>query len=360
MGDRSIRLLLQGIDTLQCAYYLKPVNKPGIDFKRLAIEKELLRASKRKDPLPITLGNSQFLLQPSGSGSGYPFILRNEFFRIECGEFNTPNFFVTFQSQGLWQESAFCLHERFLKWAASVGYTTGAPERVSRVDFSFDYNLPVVDFDENCFVTRSKKDSRIRENRKVQTYTLGQSDIRLRIYDKVAEIRQKSDKVWFFLLWDQDEDVWRIEWQVRKEVLRQFGIETFDQLKVNQGALLKYLAEEHTTLRSTSTDSNVSRWPVHPLWQDLQKQIEKINSQTVNRVYGKNAAIDERELRMSISVLGYLKRYAAIHCVKRGIGKIDLWETINHLRLHLHKIYDPMSWEIDVDRRIKEIERGKW
>jgi hypothetical protein len=47
----------------------------------------------------------------------------------------------------------------------------------------------------------------------------------------VAEIKQKSDKVWFYTLWGQDNDVWRIEWQVRKSVLKEMDIITFDDLK---------------------------------------------------------------------------------------------------------------------------------
>ncbi len=88
----------------------------------------------------------------------------------------------------------------------------------------------------------------------------------LRVYDKIAEIKQQSDKVWFFLLWEEDENVWRIEWQIRKAVLKKFGIVTFNDLKNRQGDLLYYLAVEHDTLRIPNNDSNKSRWPLHPLW----------------------------------------------------------------------------------------------
>jgi hypothetical protein len=97
------------------------------------------------------------------------------------------------------------------------------PESVSRVDFSFDYSLPVVDFHEDCFVSLSSKDSQHREDGHVQTFTLGRGDVVLRVYDKVAEIKQQSDKVWLYLLWGQDANVWRLEWQVRKPILGTSG-----------------------------------------------------------------------------------------------------------------------------------------
>lgn len=196
-----MNLLLHGYDTLQCAYYLAKTDSPVIDFQRLAQEREAIRQSKFKEPVAITLGDSQFLLSPYGTSSGYPFVINNEDFKIEFGEFNNPSFFVSFKSQALWQSSAFLLHEKFLAWAASAGFVPYRPESLSRVDYCFDYHLTMIDFGQDSFLSRSDKDSQHRQDGKVQTFTFGRGDIVLRVYDKVAEISQQSDKVWFFLLW---------------------------------------------------------------------------------------------------------------------------------------------------------------
>lgn len=235
--SRKIRLLLHGIDTIQCAYYLENQKNEGayIDYALLARQKESIRQSKKKDPMPVVLGNGEFLLHPYGSSSGYPIIISNNDFKIEMGEFNMPNFFVTFTSEALWRESPNLLHEKFLGWADFVGYKPMVNERLSRVDFSFDYKLPEIDFNEDYFVSYSKKDSKHRECGTVQTFTLGKDDIVLRVYDKIAEIRQQSDKVWLFVLWGEEADVWRIEWQVRKNILKAFGIASFDELQEKQG-----------------------------------------------------------------------------------------------------------------------------
>ena len=355
-----MKLLLHGIDTLQCAYFLHAPDRQGIDFGQLAEQKESIRQSKSKNPVAITVGNSDFLLHPYGSASGYPLIISNEDFKIELGEFNKPNFYVTFRSQALWRESAFLLHAKFLKWAASVGFHPYKDESLSRVDFSFDYDLPTIDFDEDSFVSRSSKDSQYREDGKVQTFSFGKGDVVLRVYDKVAEIRQQSDKVWFYLLWEQDENVWRIEWQIRKPVLKRFGIITFDDLKSQQGDLLRYLAAEHDTLRQPNDDSNASRWPLHPLWQDLQCQIENLNHLGIDRVYGQNAVLEERMMRMAIAMFGYLKRVAAVHCVQTGKKVISPDEALSIIGKRTNKIYEPLAWQMDVDKRIKEIQLGEW
>ena len=94
MEEVGFRLLLHGIDTLQCAYYMKARNLGGISFERLLVERERIRESKKKEAIVVRLGSSEFLLQGYGTSSGYPFVLTNGDFKIETGENNWPNFFV--------------------------------------------------------------------------------------------------------------------------------------------------------------------------------------------------------------------------------------------------------------------------
>jgi len=358
--DSSLKLLLQGIDTLQCAYYLRQEHSRDLNFVDLLQQREELRLSGQRGGKAISLGGVSFILSPHGTGSGYPILLTSENFKIECGEFNKPSFFVTFPSHALWRESASLLHQRFLNWSSSVGFVPHQPERVSRVDFAFDYSLPVMDFDEDCFVSRTHKDRQYRDHGKIQTFTLGQGDIVLRIYNKVAEIEQQSDKVWFFELWGQKENVWRIEWQLRKNILRQFQILTFEDLLKNRGDLLRYLFEEHTTLRLRDSDGNRSRWPIHPLWTDLQARIGELDHLGINRIDGKNAALEERMQRYAISMYGYLKSVAAVYCVQKDLEDVPVESTLRHVAILMHELHEPMAWRSEVAKRIAEIESGVW
>ena len=361
MTSQPNKFLLHGIDTLQCAYFLiRNHVEESIDFAWLAHQKEIIQQSKSKSPAAVTLAGVEFLLLPHGSSSGYPYILENGDFKIELGEFNSPNFYVTFRSQALWRESAWLLHAKFIKWAAKAGFAPYREESLSRVDFSFDYLLPHIDFDENSFVSRSTKDSQYRENGSVQTFSFGKGDIVLRVYDKIAEIQQQSSKVWFYLLWHQDQNVWRFEWQLRKKALRKFDIQTFEHLKNQQGDILYYLVTEHDTLRIPTTDKNRSRWPLHPIWQDLQGQIENLNNLGVHRIIGQPSALEERMQRISISLYGYLKRVAAITCIQEGRSMTDHTTALNSIIPMLNKLYEPMAWEADVEKRIKEMQLGQW
>lgn len=154
--------------------------------------------------------------------------------------------------------------------------------------------------------------------------------------------------------------MWRIEWQVRKPILRQFGVVTFPDLKNCLGDLLRYLSEDHTTLRIPNGDENRSRWPLHPLWIDLQEKIAQLNQLGVCRVLGRESVLEERQMRMAISVYGYLKRVAAIHCVQRRKQMISEREALDDLTERIWKVHDPLNWKIDVTKRIDAIECGEW
>lgn len=356
----TFNLLLSGHDTIECAYYLAPSENCLIDYERLAIEKEVMRQSKSKSPSLIKLGSEEFMLAGHGTGSGYTFLIENSDFSIQFGEFNDPPFFVTFRSIALWHQSAQGLHERILSWATSVGLHSYQPERLSRVDFTFDYHLPEIDFDEDNFVSSFTKDNQHRKNGKVQTFRLGEGDLGLRVYNKCDEIQESSAKTWFYELWGIDNDVWRIEWQVRKVWLRQIGIRTFEDLKERQGDLLRVLVNDHTTLRIKSDDSNRSRWPLHHLWQDLQARAAKMDGLGVVRELNMPALLDERMMRITISLYGYMKRIAAIYSLQGDTPAASLNQARAHLAVNLKQIHDPLTWEFDVERRMKEMRLGEW
>lgn len=73
-------LLLQGHDTIECAYYLAPGPDCALDYERLGVEKEALRTAKVRRPKAIQLGSEEFLLLPNGTKSGYPFLIENEWY----------------------------------------------------------------------------------------------------------------------------------------------------------------------------------------------------------------------------------------------------------------------------------------
>ncbi|MGB4812323.1 MAG: hypothetical protein WBP13_07595 [Methylophilaceae bacterium] len=354
----TFKSLIYGFDTIECAYYLGRMTDQGehpLDFEYLAVQKEILIRSKVRKPLKIKLGCEEFLLASHGTSSGYPYLIQNDVFIVEFGELNKPNFFVKYRSIALWHYGAFALHERFLKWAASVGMQPYQPERLSRVDVAFDYFLPEIDFDQDNFVTSAKKDKQYRLNRTVQTFNIGEDQIVFRMYNKTDEVVQKSNKTWLYKLWGIDNNVWRVEFQVRKQMLRHVGIQTLLCLEDGQGDLMRLLVTGHTSLRVKSNDSNRSRWAIHPLWQDLVERVNQMQGLGVISVIDQKALLEERLKRMAISVYGYVKRIAAIDALYTGEEKSYMDEAFAHLQALITEIHDPLTWQQDVNRRVDEM-----
>jgi hypothetical protein len=297
----------------------------------------------------------EFALSPNGTRSGYPFLISNQQWSIQFGEFNDPSFYVSFRSLALWHKGAKALHDEFLQWAQSLGYLPHKREGLSRADFAFDFHLPVVDFDEDSFVTQAEKDSQHRKNRKVQTFTFGRDEIVLRVYNKSDEVNEASGKYW---LHPPTEDVWRVEWQIRRETLKRFGLRTFEDLFGGCGDALRYLVQEHTSLRVKTADSNNSRWPIHPLWHLLSDHIDSLPAQGVYRELNQRALLDETLMRIAISIQGYLKKVAAIECLKEGRPMLSQGQAIDRLLPLLDKVHDPLTWRPDVNGRIQKLRVG--
>jgi hypothetical protein len=80
----------------------------------------------------------------------------------------------------------------------------------------------------------------------------------------------------------------------------------------------------------------------------------------VCRIDGRDAVLEERKIRIGISVYGYLKRMGAIVCVQDQRGMIPFEESIGHLRYYMGKIHDDLNWANEVKKRIDAIECGEW
>jgi hypothetical protein len=93
------RLLLSGHDTIECAYFLTPDGVCLLGYGWLAAEKEALSRSKSRKPNHIKLGTEEFMLAGHGTKSGYPFLIENDAFSIQFGEFN--NHSLAFRGAGV-------------------------------------------------------------------------------------------------------------------------------------------------------------------------------------------------------------------------------------------------------------------
>lgn len=163
------------------------------------------------------------------------------------------------------------------------GFTDPILERVSRVDYCFDFlstnpfspDPSLIVAHQHCkkhchslkdpieTYTNTKGD-------KVQTVRIGQMPGRqITIYNKTAEIREHQKPYWNDI-WKRASlpagEVWRLEVRAGKKELDEWGLKRFADFEAMIGDVI------HTTLLAMryivpSQDKNRSRWATAPFWQ---------------------------------------------------------------------------------------------
>jgi len=352
-------LLLSGLDSLYVGYGFD-LSTGGIDFEELEFRKLQTKVEHGEKFAEIVLGSERFALMPFGRYP-YRYILRNDLFEISLAEQMYPSCRVQFYSKGLWHFGLEGMTNRIDVWRRSLDLVESRPDAVSRVDWSFDFHLTSVDMSIDHFVTRAAKDATYRQHGMAQTFTFGRGDVVIRIYDKTAEIEQQSGKSWFFELWNRKDQVWRIEFQVRRDRLKSAGIETIENLKDLQNDLLRELASSHTTLRCPNEDSNRSRWPLHPLWQSLLKAIGELPQTGLVRSMNPKQDIRWRIEKQVEALYGSLKGYAAAEQLYAGdVAVMELPDLMGKLERRLRRRHQPDIWREDVMKRVTAHGLGQW
>ena len=116
---------------------------------------------------------------------------------------------------------------------------------------------------------------------------------------------------------DSSLPVWRLEFQVRREALRELGITTVTRLEERASDLWAYLARRWLRLGIPLDSTRRERWPMDPTWQTL------CNPPAFNDAGGELVRLRQTEGELETilrGVLGYLTSYGAIapgHAVGR-------------------------------------------
>ena len=352
-------LLLAGLDSLYICYYLDLATS-DLDFPELETRKLMLAEGLDRNA-PVQIGSELFILKPYGA-KPYRYVLSNADFEIALGERISPSMKVHFSSKALWHQGAASLHQRIIEWAQSIRALAYKPETVSRADWAFDFDTDKPNIAHEHIVSRAQKIGQWIQRDHVQSVQIGTGDTVVRLYDKVAEIKQASDKSWFYELWGQSENVWRIEFQVRRERLKHAGINAFADLESFQGDLLRELSHHHTTLRKPTPDSNRSRWPLHPLWKALQAGVADLSAFGLVHAFDDVQAIEYRKVKLLRSMYGYTKGLAALLQLQQAdpLKPMNFEEVLEELPSLFREAHVPSLWQQDVLERIEKYWLGQW
>jgi hypothetical protein len=343
-----------GIDSLYLGVFIDGL---GIDWDQLAFQKERLRLSPGTDFAEVEFGGERFALHRGGR-KPYSFVLSNRAFTLSLGERVQPRCYAQLHSELLWHERLDGALDRFHTMLANVGTRETRREIVSRVDAAFDFAIGEPDFRVEHFVSEVTKDVAWREHQLPQSFYFGKGDVVCRVYDKIVEIEQQSEKDWFFDLWGSGEGIWRCEFQIRGERLKEAGIATIAQLRAYLPSLMRHLAKHHTSLRIPRRDRNRSRWPLHPMWKGLIASADRLVEPPECPPPPFKTGILYPLDRQLASLRGDLKAIAALLSHKRPEAPLSLDQLLRWLPRMMARRHSPELWRADVMAKIRKRELG--
>lgn len=290
------------------------------NLKELASEN---RCKHKSDKVCIDIGKETFEVLSNGA-IGYAYILRNNQMELKMAKFRSRNennypVFVHFSSAFLWAVGPENIWYWFKDWVEKyIGPVKR--DKLNRVDICC--HTDSIQFkreDEERFKGRYRKERASRSNREFTGFEFGSrgsGTIFVRIYNKSKEVADKKEKIWFYIIWEDNclkpMEVWNIEFELHREIFKQMKIETCDQLFSNIKSIWRYLTAEWLVM--INQDSNRSeRCSMVREWESLQKAFDKYEGKKyITREKQKSC---EKEALIS-SAMGYLTSYSALSGIK--------------------------------------------
>lgn len=261
-------ILHTGVDTLEVSVFGSVVEGLEDEFD---LCKTKAQATDTPEPFPIN--GEPFFVQAKAQGH-FTWVLSDHRMLLFVSRTRRPELpfcKVRLRASALASEGREAL---FAQALAVVGHL-GAIERlsVSRIDLAVDVQgFEFTDDDFARMVCPASYRSITREGDGV-TYQLGKGDVVMRIYRKDAELRAHK-KESYAKLWerhpsyDPSMPVWRVEVQLRGQVLKELGAREVNAAFAKLGRLFRF-GTVWAELRVPTGDTNKNRWPVDTVWQLL-------------------------------------------------------------------------------------------
>ncbi|WP_341232330.1 hypothetical protein [uncultured Methylophaga sp.] len=279
INTSQTKILRVGIDSLYLSYQGELFEDKSIRLNQL---KKLAQSNKETD-IPLAQENIKGHLFEVKDRGRHPFafILNDNHYRIEIaklGAKRTPLTHAQISSELLTCQGAPLAVEVLTDIVSTLGIVTSSAN-VSRADLCVDFitDYPLSSITETQWVTRARDIDRFTVSRVFSGFVIGGGgNILARLYNKSLEMI-KTPRPYLQQIYNElgvlpEQQVWRLEFQFRRESLRQLGITSFHDLNSALGSLWRYGTEQWLRLCiPNETDKTQSRWETVEFWQILQQ-----------------------------------------------------------------------------------------
>lgn len=348
----------QNIDSLRCAVDSLYISYRGNIYPQI---EELLAECKEiaqhtegsiKYHSHIKLEGHKFQVMPKGAGR-FSFVLKDNWFTIQVSSgksFSMPLAYIQISSELL----TFTPLDEVLKHLDEVIYKLGKVKgnpAVSRLDLCMDFvpRFDIESIDIQQWRTRATQIDRFHQHKRPSGWRIGKGLVMGRLYNKTLEI-QKSKKeylkpLWNAQGWDGVSDVWRMEFQMKREFLVNVGLKRPDQITELSPALWKYATTKWLQLVTPTADTNEARWPVTEAWQEISQACTNTECQAVKPVV-KQRVPDDNYL--------FVNGLAAISSFMAREGISDLGEALGEFLHEAERYHQTVK-----DQKMEDYLRSK-
>ena len=277
-----------------------------------AVRVEAVSSGKR---VPFHFGGEQFVVAPHGF-QRYRFCLDSLFARVGIStSSHLPSFRVQPRAEFLHGLGA----QGVVDWCRQLLEQECGPVllTVSRLDLFADFQGWTLEGNSRReFVTRAKNRHTYEEDDVFNGITFGSRDsgsILARIYDKTIETLKAGSAYWK-TIWGErfqsDQSVIRVEFELGRNALREFGLNTPQETLDASGSLWASLTRDWLTHRVPNSDQTRSRWPISPEWESVSRARIGDDEWGIARMYGGKQ--EGSLFNLMPALAGYLARFGAL------------------------------------------------
>ncbi len=238
----------------------------------------------------------------------------------------TPNVSVSFSARTLWEIGPFAAFQMIVDWINQLGGSVHK-SHISRLEVAADFVVVGEishEFIKQHLVTRCEHKTFYEAGDVTETVYVGAPGAiqMLRIYDKTRELAKSPTKTWLREIWGDIglETVYRVEFQLRREALRAYGINALEDLDKVAGLWI-CLTRNWVSIRNLDND-NTTRRSTHPFWEKVQAAGKKFGSmQDVMR--RKFVSLPDLQRNLA-GAMGYVKTYAGLMSLEGTFKEVVL------------------------------------
>lgn len=316
----GLKILSSNIDALKLSVNVSW--RHLLFFEVLTENKIFAQSCKTEFPISFPIDDCPdpyfFNIKEFGT-QGYEWILSNNEYSLLVGNWkkpqSRPSVLITIRSETLWRKGPRRSIMFILNFLDMVGGDLNPP-KVSRLDLCVDTLFPESIWNPellNFKVTRASGTETYQTHNQLTGFSIGKGKIQARLYDKPMEIKQVSNKTWLYDVWGFPQvpegfKVIRIEYQLRREMIKELGLDSIDHIFDLIQSIWGYCTEKWLKFQDNPGKQSHQR-QTFEWWKRIQNGL---NDRNAGAPLIRCKALSAEKLALSQQIIGLFSSFAAL------------------------------------------------